>query len=51
MEALVVQWLLSWEMDTKIQVVIFKEIVYISYSANILRKSLNPTILPPAASR
>ena len=33
-------------MDTETQVQILDEAVYISHSANILRKGMNPTILP-----
>ena len=46
MEALVVKWLLSQEMDTVIQVQILGKAVSIPQSVYNLRKSMNPTISP-----
>ena len=40
-------WVSSEEMDTTTRVQILDEMVYISYSTNILGKEMNPTIFPP----
>ena len=44
-------WILSLEIHTAIRVQILGETVYISHSANFIRKGMNPIILPPALGK
>ena len=48
---LMMEWLLSYEMDLAIWVQILNEAVCISNNSNIFGKGMNPTILPPAMSK
>ena len=42
------QWLLLWEMSMVIQVQILDETFCISLNINTLKKSIHPTVFPPA---